>query len=191
VAATSGPAPTPTSDPTTAASPTALDSCRQVDAGLRDALHAAAPALGQWEVHVGAMNKLVAGAITLRQANAFWNNTRVEARRNLTAFRAAYRRALHPGAECRRPMAPMPGMSQAPRLRSCARRVQADRQVLRAADTAITTWGHHVVDMNMLRMGTMTPATANQMWLASWQEGVRQIRAYHQVARGARAVGRC
>jgi hypothetical protein len=180
-----------TSAPT---APTALESCRSADAQVHQALRAAAPAMSQWEVHVGAMNKLVAGAITLRQANAFWNNTRVEARQNLDTFRSAERRATRSPVSCRHRLAAMPGMGEgngSPRLRSCERRVAADRRVLAAADAAISTWGRHVVDMNMLRMGTMSPARATRMWLASWQEGVRQIRAYHQAERVARTSGVC
>lgn len=173
------------------ARPTALQSCRQQHDVLRQALRAVGPAMTQWEIHVGAMNKLVAGAISLSQANAFWNNTRVDARQNLSAFYAAQRQASRLQAACPGPMAAMPGMSQSAGLRSCARRVAADRRVLSAADTAMATWRHHVLAMNMLRMGSMTPATATRMWLASWQEGVRQIQAYHHAAHAAHAAGSC
>lgn len=175
----------------TAATPTPLQSCRHADGEVRRALDAAGPAMSQWEVHVGAMNKLVAGAITLPQATAFWNNTRVAARQHLASFRRSERQATLDPATCRHPMAAMPGMGGSPRLKACVRRLAADRRVLAAADTAMTTWRRHVVDMEMLRAGSMSPTRATRMWLSSWQEGVRQIRAYHQAERAARASGVC
>jgi hypothetical protein len=198
------PAALPTSTPTLrdegAAASTPLESCRRLDDRVRDALRAASPALSQWEIHVGAMNKLVAGVITLRQANAFWNNTRFAAQQNLATFRAAERRASRADrtdARCPRPMSRMSGMSgtagmkHSPKLASCARREAADQRALDAADTAIATWSHHVTAMNMLRMGHLSPARAGRMWLRSWREGVRQIRAYHEAARAARTSGVC
>jgi hypothetical protein len=172
------------------AGPTALQLCRRADAEVKEGLHAAGPALGQWEVHVGAMNKLVVGAITLGQATTFWNQTRIAARRHLETFQEAARQATSHMGTCHRPVAAMsPGASGA--LRSCTRRVAADREALQAARTAITTWGHHVMDMEMLRTGHLSPARATQMWLASWREGVRQIRAFHEAARVAQDSGSC
>ena len=48
-----------------------LARCREVFAAQRRPLGTAADSLSQWEVHIGAMNKLVTGAITLPQATQF------------------------------------------------------------------------------------------------------------------------
>jgi hypothetical protein len=169
--------------------PTPLERCRTADSRVTPALHAADPAISQWEVHVGAMNKLVVGAISLQQATDFWNQTRLLARHNVRVFQAAAHRAARHAVRCRAPgpaAGPMPAQ-----LRSCSRRVAADRRALDAARAAIGTWARHVTDMDMLRIGKLTPTKATQMWLASWKAGVRQLQAYHGAVRTARSSGTC
>jgi hypothetical protein len=169
--------------------PAALTSCRQADHSVQAALGAAVPALTQWEIHVGAMNSLVAGAISMQQANKSWNQTRLEASHHLTAFWGATRQAAQHSTQCR--SGAMPGMKSSPEIKSCTRRLAADRHALDTAEAAIKTWSHHVTAMNMLRMGHLTPAKAQRMWLASWKEGIAQIRAYNVAVRAARTSGDC
>jgi hypothetical protein len=175
------------------AAPTRLQVCRRADARTVRALQAAEPALSQWEIHVGAMNKLVAGAITLPQATAFWNQTRVAARQHLDDFRQAAHHATSGPDTCSTDSeaADQTSASATPRLRSCQRRVAADRSALASATTAIDTWASHVEAMDMLRMGHLSAAKATQMWVASWHEGMRQIEAYHQAVDQARGSGLC
>ena len=181
---------TATASPAVHRSPSPLQQCRRTLDRIQPALRAVGPTLSQWEIHVGAMNKLVVGAITLPQANAFWNQTRVDAHRNLNAFRAAAQRAGAGRATC--PSPEDPGITDAtPRLRSCVRRVAAEEHTLAAARTAIATWGRHVMDMDMLRAGKMSPSQATRMWLSSWQEGVRQIQQYRNAAGAVRGAGTC
>lgn len=157
--------------------------CHEVFDRQTSALRAAHDSLAQWKVHVGAMNKLVAGTITLDQAQAFWNQTRVGAKRLLARYRTdalAFGRA---DAVC---TGRAPGGARSEPLRQCRQAISARGEALRAADTAIETWRHHVHDMEMLRMGRMSPATATKMWLRSWRTGVKQLDAYHAAAREAR-----
>jgi hypothetical protein len=152
-------------------------------------LRRASSSLNQWEVHVGAMNQLVTGAITLQQATAFWNRTRVGARHRVERFERAWGRLQRHGLDC-----PSPGVlpSGSPRqLRSCSREVAADMRVLHAAGTAIQTWRRHVEAMNMLRLGKMSPSTATQMWLAMWHRGQHEIETYRAAARAAHRVPGC
>ena len=37
--------------------------------------------------------------------------------------------------------------------------------------------------MDMLRMGTLSPEKATEMWLAMWRRGVRDLDAYRAAAR--------
>jgi hypothetical protein len=152
-------------------------------------LRRAASSIDQWAVHVGAMNQLVSGAITLQQATAFWNRTRMGARHRVERFERASGRLQRQGLDC-----PPPGMlpSGSPRqLRACSREVAADLRVLHAAGIAIHTWRRHVNAMNMLRMGKMSPSTATQLWLAMWHRGQQEIETYRAAARAARKVPRC
>ena len=163
--------------------PTLLARCRGVAAAQGAPLRAARPALDQWEIHVGAMNKLVVGAISLDQATAFWAQTRVGAARRIRDFDAA-------DSEFRRAVVTCPkrvrSAEASPELLACARAVVARNDALRAARTSTATWDQHVQDMEMLRMGHMTPAKATQMWLASWRAGVRELDAYHDAVRKMR-----
>jgi hypothetical protein len=175
-----------TTDPPAEA--TRMERCVSAHDALQAPLEAARPALDQWKVHVGAMNQLVVGEITLRQATAFWNRTRVGAQRRVEAFDAAWAALRRDGVDCPSPRLMAPAM---PALRPCARQVEAEIRVLEAARTSIRTWAEHVRHMDMLRMGTMSPEDATAMWLSMWQQGVRDLDAYRLAARGAQESTGC
>jgi hypothetical protein len=170
------------------AGPSEEDRCRQADTELAGLLRAAVPAMDQWEIHIGAMNKLVVGAITLQQANAFWNQTRVGAKRNLGRFYSETRRVPFPGAGCPSPDELTEASAE---LESCAKHVASERHALKAADVAMGTWKKHVRHMEMLRMGMMSPATATRMWLASWRQGDQELQTYRSAERAVKASGSC
>jgi hypothetical protein len=154
--------------------------CSEAAAALKAPLGAAGPALRQWDVHVDAMYKLVVGEITLQQATAFWNKTRLGAQRNVDRFRTSWTALERAGVDC-----PAPGLlGPAPAaVRSCSRLVEAELGVARTAKTSIDTWNTHVHHMDMLRMGTLSPDKATAMWLAMWKRGVRDLAAYRAAAR--------
>ena len=84
------------------------------------------------------------------------------------------------GVDCPTPalLGPAP-----PAVRSCSRLVEAELDVARAARTSIDTWDTHVHHMDMLRMGTLSPEKATDMWLAMWRRGVRDLGAYRAATR--------
>jgi hypothetical protein len=166
-----------------------LERCADAAAALAHPLRRAAASVDQWEIHVGAMNKLVVGAITLPQATAFWNRTRVGARDKIDAFDQAAASLQRRGVDCPAPDL-LPERS-ARDLRACAAQVAADVRVLHAAQTAIDTWQRHVKAMNMLRAGMMSPATATRMWLAMWHRGQGEINSYRAAVRAAHGLGGC
>ena len=162
--------------------------CARAASALAEPLRAARPALDQWDVHVGAMNKLVTGAITLQQANAFWNRTRVGAHDRVKGFQDADKALRRAGVDC-----PAPAFlgDADPDLRACSRLVADELRVLQVADTAVDTWAVHVHHMEMLREGTMSPEEATRLWLSMWQRGVRQLDAYRAAARDLRSADAC
>jgi hypothetical protein len=163
--------------------------CAVAADAMQRPLHRAAASMEQWQVHVGAMNKLVTGAISFQQATAFWNRTRVGAYHRIAAFERASAALRRRGLDC-----PAPAMvaAGAPRsLRACAHEVAADVQVLHLARVAIDTWRRHVHDMDMLRMGTLSPSDASRMWLSMWRRGQHQIDAYAEAVREARSLPGC
>jgi hypothetical protein len=152
-------------------------------------LRLARPALDQWEVHVGAMNKLVVGEITLQQATAFWNQTRVGAYHRIGRFEDAEADLKRRGVDC-----PAPGMfgpGSSPVLLACEQHVAAELRALDRARTAIMTWDHHMHAMEQLRTGKLSPAAATQMWLTMWQRGVHELEEFRVAARAERHVGAC
>ena len=175
-------------DEATHRSATRLSRCASAARSLDETLGAAGPALDQWAVHVGAMNKLVVGEITLQQATEFWERTRVGAQRGVAGFRQAMTTLQARGLDCPSPGLLGPGAQALP---GCARQVQAEVQVLRRAGTSIDTWEHHVHQMDMLRLGEITPEEATQAWLSMWPQGVRDLDAYRSAARLARSVDGC
>ena len=171
-----------------AGTPPATERCVQASEALATTLSRAHPALEQWSVHVGAMNQLVVGEITLQQATAFWDRTRVGAQRGVTAFRRAWNALAREGVDCPRPILMGAGTSE---VRPCARQVREQLAVLRAARTSIATWRTHVHHMDMLRLGTLSPEDATEMWLSMWQSGVRDLDAYEAAARRAQRERGC
>ena len=86
--------------------------------------------MDQWEVHVGAMNQLVLGAVALQQATDFWNQTRLDAHRKLGNFNDAMGSVRRSGLNC--PVVERLGHASS-ELRSCALRVDADERAFGAA----------------------------------------------------------
>jgi hypothetical protein len=154
--------------------------CSQAAQVLELPLVAAGSSLQQWDLHVTAMNQLVAGEITLQQATRFWDETRLGAQRNVERFRTAWTELERTGVDCPAPafLGPAPAA-----VRSCARLVEAQQEVAQAAKTSIDTWDMHVQHMDMLRLGTLSPEKATEMWLSMWREGVRDLDAYRAAAR--------
>jgi hypothetical protein len=74
-----------------------------------------------------------------------------------------------------------------PTVSACVHGVQVRDQTLAAAARAIATWKSHITDMEMLRMGTMSPATASRMWIKSWHRGQHQIDHYQTLRHQDRA----
>lgn len=156
--------------------------CRRRFDAQRAALRSADATLAQWEVHVGAMNKLVTGAISLRQATAFWNQTRVGAQDRLARYDEAVRMLETGRAGCPRSAAAGGEDTR------CVTAVALRDRTLRRANRATATWRMHVDDMEALRDGTLSPTMATRMWLRSWHRGVRQLDAYHAASRAARGL---
>ena len=183
-------APDPVEEPAvpTVHGATRLSRCTDAVEELEKPLAAAGPALDQWAVHVGAMNKLVVGEITLQQAMAFWDDTRVGAKRNMARFDDALAALHRHGLDCPDPGLLAPGAKALP---GCARTVQAELGVLRAARTSLATWDVHIHHMDMLRLGQMTPEDATSAWLSSWQQGVRQLDDYEAARREAGRADGC
>ena len=165
-----------------------LERCREVFAAQEQPLKAAAASLDQWEVHIGAMNKLVTGAITFQQATQFWNQTRVGASSRLKRAAAARQLFGHRTARC---PAPTSTVRLLPEERACRHAVQARNRTMSLATKALGTWQVHVHHMEMLRRGEMTAEEATQLWLQSWRTGDTQVRAYREAARTAAGAGCC
>ena len=165
-----------------------LARCQEVAEAQEAPLDALAHSLDQWEVHIGAMNKLVTGAITLKQANQFWNQTRLGAASRLKRATAARQRFGDRTARC---PSTQEVASRFPEARSCQQAVQARNRTLRLGTTALATWEVHVHHMEMLRRGEMTPEEATHLWLQSWRTGDAQVRAYRAAAQEASTTACC
>jgi hypothetical protein len=169
--------------------PSPLERCTDAAGDLEVPLAQVEGAMSQWQVHIGAMNKLVVGEITLGQATAFWNQTRVGAHRLIERFDRAAQRVEREGVDC--PAPSLIGAGSSPRLRACSLQVAADVHELEVARTAVTTWRHHVHDMDRLRLGTLSPDDATRMWLSMWQRGVQELEDYRNAERAARRAPGC
>jgi len=156
--------------------------CQSVHDEQSAPLRTAAHSLHQWEVHVGAMDKLVAGEITLDQAWKFWNQTRVGAHARLHDYATA---RDHYGRRIFRCPKPGDAVEARPELDECHRAVAARGRTLRLATVALSRWEQHVHHMDMLRSGAMTAQQATALWLQNWRDGEREIHAYRTARRRA------
>jgi hypothetical protein len=130
------------------------------------------------------MNRLTAGKITLPQAQQFWAQTRIGAKDNAAAFRAADLKYKSSGARCAVPSVPASSLQseELEVVRACGNASAAGDEVLGSARVAISTWEVHIQHMELLRAGKMNPAHALHLWLQNWRAGSSQLGAYDRAA---------
>ena len=163
----------------------AADECQSTWQAQSEPLGAAAKSIGQWQVHVSAMNQLVAGKITLDQANAFWEQTRKHAAHNVRRFERADHAYTGGHHSCPMVMTAANNQGSLAALSDCRREIAQREDVLKAARAAIATWSDHVMDMNMMRSGRMSPTRALQLWNKYWKQGVAELKDYRSQLRQA------
>jgi hypothetical protein len=166
----------------------ALNDCRTVQRHLSPNLVAVDSAVEQWRIHIDAMRDLVAGRITLEEATAFWEATRVQGKRTLAAWQrtdAGYRAAR---TEC----AP-PGTASGPNdaLQACRVVQQGGEAVLAAARTTLPDWGRHIRHMDALRKGDLSATRALHLWHGMYQSGRDGVRQYDAARRDLQALPAC
>lgn len=169
----------------------AMATCRLASLRVAASMGAADVSLQQFDKHIDAMNLLVAGKISLAVATQFWDQTRVGAAQNAAEFRRTQDstgdsrsqcQGLDPDVAASLPYGPVNQVNQ------CVTYVGRASTALTRADAAVTTWQHHIHDMEMLRMGDITPAQATAMWRKNWHTGQRQLAAFEAAQTQARAV---
>jgi hypothetical protein len=170
----------------------ATEACRLASLRARATLSAADVSLAQFDKHIDAMNLLVAGKISYAVATQFWDETRVGAAQNATAFQKAYRGLAQKPATCE--ALPAEVAAELPygdvqSLNRCVTYVSAGAAALRRADTAVKTWTHHIHDMELLRKGDITPAQATSAWKRDWHTGEKQLKAFESAHKQATAAG--
>ena len=161
----------------------ATEECRSTWDAQTAPLEAAAKSLQQWQVHFDAMSRLVAGKITLAQANAFWARTRVQAAQKVHRFHTADRAYTADRPACRTPDVARTANADLTALTACQHKVAQRDDTLGAARAAIDSWHHHVMDMNMLRAGTPSPARAVRLWSKSRRQGMAELGDYRSQLR--------
>ena len=179
-ARTTGPAPASASTGP-AALAAATESCRLANLRLSTALSAADVSLAQFDKHIDAMNLLVAGKISLAVATHFWDETRVGATQNAAAFAAADRalQASRPSCRTLEPaVANTLPYGSVNAVATCSSYLRYGAAAMVQARAAVQTWRHHIEDMEMLRMGHITPVQATTMWTKNWHTGDRQLHSY-------------
>jgi hypothetical protein len=176
---TSPPAPLDT-ESLQAAIDTAVEECRTDWEAQEKPLQAAAVSLAQWQVHVDAMNQLVAGEITFAQATAFWEQTRIQAVDNVTAFTEADGDYVASDPSCPTPVLPDGIAVDTEALAACEDGIEARDETLDAARVSIRTWHHHVIDMDLLRAGELSPELALELWRRYWRQGADELAAYRE-----------
>lgn len=159
-----------------------VGTCRLANLRQEADLGTAAAAMSSWARHIEAMNLLVAGRISLAVATDFWASSRVGASKGIADFRSADRAyALSSSGRC----APLegPAVAGAPTtagaaVRECSAALGLGDAALTRARPALSTWEHHIHDMDALLAGRITPGQAVARWQHSWRAGNAQLEAY-------------
>lgn len=170
-----------------------LAGCRGAWRAQAATLQAAGRSLAQWRVHVGTMNRLVAGEISMAQAIAIWDRTRVGAAARVVDFDRAHGAYAAEASACAGPAGGSAAPEPPPWPAECVAMVGARDGAVGAATVAVTTWKRHIRDMVLLRAGRMTPERATRLWLRSWRQGVRELDAFaaaHDHAADSGCAGR-
>lgn len=147
-----------------------VTACRASLAAATVPIARAARSVAQWRLHVTAMNKMVAGTISYPQAAAAWRRSERGDLHRVHRFRAADRRyhAAHSRDDCPR------GVPAA-----CRAAADAAASALASGERTITTWRHHIREMNLLVGGRISPETAMNLWVHMWQRGMYQVVEFH------------
>ncbi len=156
----------------------AMKQCRSTWDAQAAPLATAADSIDQWQVHIDAMNQLVAGKITLAQANAFWEKTRIKAADKVNRFQTADKTYTTGRHACQKPEGTRVDNPAVLALMACKRAIDQRDDALGAARVAIGTWHHHVMDMNMVRAGTLSPTRAVKLWNQNWRIGAAELDDY-------------
>ena len=70
-------------------------------------------------------------------------------------------------------------------ITACRRDIAQRDRAVRAARVAVGTWHHHVMDMNLLRAGKLSPTRAVRLWQKYWKQGVAELNEYRAELRRA------
>lgn len=171
-----------------------VDACRLANLRQQADLGAAAVAMSSWDKHIEAMNLLVAGKISLAVATDFWASSRVGASKGISDFRRADRAySLSSSGRCAPLVGPAAAAASAPAVaavRQCSAALGLGDAALARSRPAVSTWAHHIHDMDALLAGRITPGQAVAMWQHSWRAGNAQLEAY-RAAVAAMAGARC
>jgi hypothetical protein len=158
-----------------------LEACRAVFAQELQAQLAADTSMAQWQLHIDAMNQLVAGKISLAEATAYWRSTRKGAIHRVHRFRKLDGLLVGSDHAC------TDVGTKDSRVTACVQATRAVSRSLDAARTATRTWRHHIREMEMLRRGDISPTRALTRWVAMWQSGQDQVERYsHRTTKSLR-----
>lgn len=177
--------PTPGHDPSGSLT-VAVRHCRDAWRLQGSDLRAARASLDQWNLHVTAMNQLVAGEITVQRARQFWSNTRRGAKERLFDFHQADRRYTHADESCSKAYAVRAETTINTNLNHCATAMVSRDKVLSYARIALDTWQEHIQQMEAFSAGKVTPAQQSQMWVQMWHAGQYQMREYRDAINEAK-----
>lgn len=169
----------------------ALASCRTASTTQARDLKAAQASLHRWKTHIRAMNQLVAGKITLQQAKAFWTASRTGAAQEVARFEAVDKRSRGVSTECSAPPGLDDHSAHLTQLAACRQAADAQQAELTSGRTAITTWRHHIRDMELLRAGKISPFVGLMRWNKNWKKGDAELQHYREMRKAAMSMAPC
>jgi hypothetical protein len=165
--------------PSQPSSPRALARCAASFQNQLAAVEAANVSLDQWKMHIRAIDEVVAGHLTLRQAQSLWTRTRKGALHKADTFQALADEASQ--GDC------PTGTSAPARLRACQRAGRAYGKAVAAAEDTTHVWEMHIKQMEDLPADTITRQQTH-MWRDMWKTGQQLLATYRRDLRRAQQL---
>lgn len=141
----------------------ATDPCRSVLVAQGRVVTAAEAPIAQWRIHIGAMQKLAAGQITLKQATKFWDDTQHASHGAITSFEVVN------ATYVKTKKSPV-----------CIPELRSGEIVLALARRTIEQWHAHANDMDLLDKGELSASKALARWEEFYPRGQAQLAAYDE-----------
>jgi hypothetical protein len=168
--------------------PVALEKCRSSARTGVDAVEAADDSVGDWAVHIQAMDDLESGKNTEAETKAIWTVTRERGPGRVTVFENAAAGYAEVRDVCADVDPAAMAADQREAVDACRVLGEETDKALAAARNSVAEWKAHLKAMADRRAGQLDPGVAMHTWMAAYEKAPANIDAFHAAESAFRAA---